>query len=161
MPKPKRRRFFIQDLNRKEWFQEDSVNRGIWYWTLKEFRRGPYLIKHRYATMATRGETPTLMKMAYTDTGFYIGETGWAYRCWKNRGITLFEPRVRKSLPGSICSVGYNPRKKKWYGWSHRAIAGFRKGQRKKLKNMPFEGKRTFIVKDPRAVAAAFAREVA
>ena len=27
---------------------------------------------------------------------------------------------------GQIKTVGYSPAKKKWYGWSHRAVAGFK-----------------------------------
>lgn len=26
---------------------------------------------------------------------------------------------------GQVKTVGYSPGKKKWYGWSHRAISGF------------------------------------
>lgn len=40
----------------------------------------------------------------------------------KKYGITQREKRTPTS---QVCSIGYSERKKKWYGWSHRAIAGF------------------------------------
>jgi hypothetical protein len=52
--------------------------------------------------------------------GSYITLTGLenSVRYLMNRGIT-------KELTHG---VGYSPRKKKWYGWSHRAIYGFKIG---------------------------------
>ena len=38
-----------------------------------------------------------------------------------NSGITEFDT----TLEGSTVGVGFNPKKKKWYGWSHRALYGF------------------------------------
>ena len=40
----------------------------------------------------------------------------------EKKGITKFE----KTKPSdSICSIGFNEKENKWYGWSHRAICGF------------------------------------
>lgn len=36
------------------------------------------------------------------------------------------------SPDGTIKTVGYSPTKGKWYGWSHRAIAGFKSKDRAK-----------------------------
>lgn len=40
----------------------------------------------------------------------------------KKYGITHREKRLATS---QVCSIGYSPRRKKFFGWSHRAIAGF------------------------------------
>lgn len=39
------------------------------------------------------------------------------------RGIT--EQLQASSKCGRVVSIGYNPKQKKWYGWSHRALYGF------------------------------------
>jgi len=66
-------------------------------------------------------EEPLEIKVAYTPDGDYIGDSKWAYRLCKVRGI---KPEKLKS-EHSICSVGFCDREQKWYGWSHRAIYGF------------------------------------
>lgn len=35
-----------------------------------------------------------------------------------------------KSRKSKACSIGFNPTEKKWYGFSHRAICGFKIGDR-------------------------------
>ncbi len=66
-------------------------------------------------------DEPTEMKSAYTPTGDYIGDTKWAYRLCKIRGI-----KPEKSKPAhAVCSIGFCENEQKWYGWSHRAIYGF------------------------------------
>jgi hypothetical protein len=62
------------------------------------------------------------MYTAQTPDGHYIGEPQFAEELFLKYGITRFELRVPTS---SVCSVGFNPKTKKWYGWSHRAIKGF------------------------------------
>jgi len=67
-------------------------------------------------------DTWTLVeRQAYTPSGEYIGDSKTAYFLCKTKGII---PRL-SSPDHCVCSVGYNPVQKKWYGWSHRAIAGF------------------------------------
>lgn len=72
------------------------------------------------------GETPVIMKSAYTSDGHYIGNSVDAYRLIVSRGIA---PELRPSpdgeCHGSVCSIGFNEAEQKWYGWSHRAIFGF------------------------------------
>ena len=65
-------------------------------------------------------EEPTRMKAAYTPSGEYIGDVKFA-RFLVKRGII---PQINKP-DHNVCSIGYCPSEKKWYGWSHRAIAGF------------------------------------
>lgn len=39
------------------------------------------------------------------------------------------EPRLRTKT-STICSIGFSSTEQKWYGWSHRAMVGFGKGDR-------------------------------
>lgn len=66
-------------------------------------------------------DEPTEMKIAYTPDGDYIGDTKWAYRLCKLRGI---KPE-KLSPEHCVCSIGFCDKEQKWYGWSHRAIYGF------------------------------------
>lgn len=66
-------------------------------------------------------------KTAYSKSGDYIGHPRWAYRAVHRYGIHHFE----KTAPDHcVCSIGYSPVYRKWYGWSHRAIFGFKPGSR-------------------------------
>ena len=61
------------------------------------------------------------MKSAYTPTGDYIGNSKDGYRKCKKRGI-----RPEKASPDhNVCSIGFCEERKKWAGWSHRAICYF------------------------------------
>jgi hypothetical protein len=66
-------------------------------------------------------EKPTEMKAAYTPDGDYIGDSKWAYRLCKLRGV---KPE-KASKDDCVCSIGFCESEQKWYGWSHRAIYGF------------------------------------
>jgi hypothetical protein len=58
---------------------------------------------------------------AFSLAGVYIGEPGDAYHLCVRLGIKP-EPRTRNS---AVCTVGYSRRKRRWFGWSHRAIGRF------------------------------------
>ena len=66
------------------------------------------------------------MEIAYSKNGGYIGEQATAEFLVK-KGIQLFEYRKEDS---KICSIGYMPKEKQWAGWSHRAIATFKVGDK-------------------------------
>ena len=66
------------------------------------------------------------MKSAYSKSGVYIGDSKTANRLVKKYGITHFEARSGSQ----VCSVGYSSSHRKWYGWSHRAIFGFKPGSK-------------------------------
>lgn len=51
----------------------------------------------------------------------YVGNLRTAYYLYVQRGIA---PELRTQT-SKVCSIGYCKREGKWYGWSHRAIAGF------------------------------------
>ena len=66
------------------------------------------------------------MTMAYTPEGHWIGEPKLAQRLCKDKGI---KPELADDS-NNICSIGYCEKDKKWYGWSHRAIFGFKVGDK-------------------------------
>lgn len=64
------------------------------------------------------------MECAYTPNGDYIGDPRTAHRLVVSRGI-----QPQKNNPAHcVCSIGYSSKDGKWYGWSHRAIYGFKVG---------------------------------
>lgn len=65
----------------------------------------------------------TEMVSAYTPNGDYIGDPKTA-RMLAKRGIV---PQLR-TRNSNVCSIGYCARERKWYGWSHRGMFGFRIG---------------------------------
>lgn len=70
-----------------------------------------------------KGRPKMDMPKAVSKDGHFIGSPSDAKMLWKKFGITVFELRTSKS---KVCSVGYNPTKKLWYGWSHRGISSFK-----------------------------------
>ena len=71
---------------------------------------------------AGKGKT-IIMTSAYNSNGDYIGDSKWAYRLYK-RGII---PELSETN-NHVCSIGFCEKEKKWYGWSHRAMYGFKIG---------------------------------
>jgi len=63
-------------------------------------------------------------KNAYTPNGDWIGSPEDAHRLVAVRGI---QPMIAK-ICHCVCSIGYSVKDGKWYGWSHRAIYGFKVG---------------------------------
>ncbi len=105
------------------------------------------------------------MESAYTLNGDYLGDPKFAKSICAKRGII-----PEKAEPDhNICSIGFNPKEQKWYGWSHRAIYGFGVGSTVKegsviagLEPNPefpigYEAK---SLDDAKRMAKAFAREV-
>jgi len=89
----------------------------------------------------------------------------------KKYGIEVFE----KPHPGSqIKHIGLNPTTNTWYGWSHRAIAGFKVGDTVKKGDVIADGNAAYLrggrrfpvgftaksLQDARDMAATFADEV-
>ncbi len=68
------------------------------------------------------------MSTAYTLDGQYIGDPKTARMLVQRFGIA---PELRKRT-NTVCSIGFSRTRKKWYGWSHRAIFGFKVGSRVK-----------------------------
>ena len=70
------------------------------------------------------GNDPLEWTMAYTPNGEYIGSSRDAHRLVAKRGI---QP-IKTHSNHCVCSIGYSVKDGKWYGWSHRAIYGFKPG---------------------------------
>ena len=74
---------------------------------------------------------PITVKSAYTADGLYLGDDEWAHQLYNRFGITKPETRPVHVCEGDdppeklCCSNGFNEQEQKWYGWSHRALAGF------------------------------------
>jgi hypothetical protein len=68
------------------------------------------------------------MVNCYSDkNGVWIGDARMARFICKKMGILVVEKARRTH---SVASIGWNQDKKKWYGWSHRGICGFGKGDK-------------------------------
>lgn len=94
---------------------------------IKEIKRSCYRIITERIPKGYYGN-PKEMNITYAVDlkGDYLGDTKMAYRLVNKRGISVFEKTNPKNC---VCSIGYNLHKKLWYGWSHRAIHGFKKKQ--------------------------------
>lgn len=67
---------------------------------------------------------PMEWTMAYNPRGEYIGSPIDAFRLVVKRGI-----QPEKAKPEDcVCCIGFSIKDGKWYGWSHRAIYGFKIG---------------------------------
>ena len=54
--------------------------------------------------------------------GGYIGTPENAWKYIKELGLSL----IQKANPkNNVCSIGFNEKEQKWYGWSHRALGAF------------------------------------
>lgn len=85
-----------------------------------------YILRREIVDMETKGCEPMEWVMAYTPRGDYIGNSKDAYRLCVKRGI---QPDSRTPT-STICSIGFSVKDGKWYGWSHRAIFGFKIGSK-------------------------------
>lgn len=70
-------------------------------------------------------EPPMEMTSAYTKSGDYIGEPDRAAYL-ASEGIA---PELRTPT-SNVCTIGYSALTQRWYGWSHRAMAGFAVGDK-------------------------------
>lgn len=77
-----------------------------------------------YSNADFGGEGTITMEMAYTPSGDFIGDPRMAKALVEKWGIA-----PEKSDPShSICSIGWAEESQKYFGWSHRAIYGFKIG---------------------------------
>lgn len=72
------------------------------------------------------GDSPIRMKAAYNYDGHYIGDSKTAHFLCAKLGI---KPELIDKNH-IVCLIGYSEKKKKYYGWSHRAIVGFKIGNK-------------------------------
>lgn len=78
-----------------------------------------------------------IMLSCYTPEGYYLGGIDDAMRYYGSWGLTDVQPvKVAAGVEcafdaiarKSACAVGYDPEKKAWVGWSHRAACVFKIG---------------------------------
>ncbi len=93
--------------------------------------------------------------------GSYIGEKNTMKNLLKI-GVT---EKIQSRIGASISVIGFNPTKKKWYGWSHRAILGFGIGdksfQEPKTDSIPYKnGPKITTLAEAKKSALAFSNSV-
>lgn len=138
--------------------------KGIDTKILKEIPHDNYLERIENWQLAGQNDPPTKMRNAYNHQGQYIGDLDTAKVLCEKFGIIpeVIDPEHQ------VCSIGYSPKYNKWYGWSHRAITGFKIGDKIFETNFgddntPFinHGTKTIkSMKDARLAAARFAKSV-
>lgn len=120
--------------------------------------RAGYILRTERVTLG--GTDPVVMTSAYTPEGHYIGDAKSARFLVVQRGI---RPQLRTAM-SQVCSIGYNPWERKWYGWSHRAIYGFKVGSKAKKGDCHAEtlpvGFTAKTIADAKRMAEAFAESV-
>jgi hypothetical protein len=80
-----------------------------------------YVIKKEM--VSPPGSKPFEMTSAYAHTGCYLGPPEEADRLFDK--IDVDPNSLDGSHSNNVCTLGFCPSEKKWYGWSHRAINGF------------------------------------
>lgn len=89
--------------------------------SIRRYKAG-YEVRTSISDFGGKGEFE--VKMAYTSSGDYIGSSKTAYRLCNKRGIA-----PEKISPyHNVCSIGWCQKEGKWYGWSYRAMYGFKVG---------------------------------
>lgn len=122
----------IQSLNESNGIDKTFVSE-------KDVPEYGYVIKKEIWKIHNDKSDPgTEIESAYTLDGKYLGDLKMAKFLTEKKGITKFELRTKNS---NVCSIGFNEKENKWYGWSHRAICGFGIGD--KLFDQDFGDDRT------------------
>lgn len=107
------------------------------------FKAG-YVLRKELIESPCKDEPPMEWTMAYSLDGDYIGSSKDAHRLCIKRGI-----RPQTIGPShTVCSIGFSFNDGKWYGWSHRAIFGFKIGSTCKKADCHYQpsNKREFLV---------------
>jgi hypothetical protein len=108
----------------------EADDHGLFWKKTLRIRKWPSLgieVRTELCRMANNDpdEKPFEMKTAYTlDSGDYVGNPKIMIKFIRKYGI---RPEVADS-DDSVCSIGFSNRNKQWYGWSHRAVSGFKPG---------------------------------
>lgn len=100
----------------REKFPERNV---ISIWQSKKYN---YFVVKELMSGEEFGCDPWEIESAYDENFLYLSTMKTALRLTKKYGITEFG---KASETDNIASIGFNPVKQTWYGWSHRAIFGF------------------------------------
>ena len=92
------------------------------YWTKRPIRWVPRFISERGDDFPRTGRN-RLSTWLRWHAWFHVPSRS------RQPGLTSFQLRTPES---NVCSVGFSERDQKWYGWSHRARAGFGIGDKVK-----------------------------
>ncbi len=107
---------------------DDVADRSVGPTTMKVLRvrryRAGYEVRTERHDGTVWGCDPFEVRSAYTPNGDYMGDPKTAFYLCRKRGIIP----ERRETHSSICSIGFSHKDGKWYGWSHRAIYGFKPG---------------------------------
>jgi len=71
----------------------------------------------------SEGEEPIVLVSIYSPKGDYIGDRDTVKMLISKYKIRHFE--AHEGSTSRVVAMGYSPTAMRWYGWSHRAIAGF------------------------------------
>lgn len=120
-----------------------------------------HLIKRKFMKY---GDRKVDMDFAESPEGLYIGRPEDADNLVNKHGITKF---ICIYPTGNVASVGYSDKDGKWYGWSHRAIYGFKAGDEIKQDTIGYDNSRgkgkPYKLKDEadaKAMAIRFSNDV-
>jgi hypothetical protein len=95
---------------------------------LKVIKKPGYEIRHELIDGKEFGGGDVVLHSAYTPNGDYVGDPKMARLLVAKKGIA-----PEKADPKhDVCSIGYSEKDGKYYGWSHRAICGFKIGDKVK-----------------------------
>lgn len=107
----------------------------------------------------------TEIRSAYNAKNDYIGDPKIARRL----ALMGIVPELRDPKTSKTCSIGFCEREQRWYGWSHRAMAGFGVGDKLFVSRFPNgdkikpqkHGHRTIkTLGDAKLAAKRYARDV-
>lgn len=104
-------------------------------WTRK-YKAG-YELRRGVVDNSDLGSPDFEMTYAFNPNGDSIGRPKTAHFLCSKLGIAP----VKAKESHCVCSIGYSKKSRKWYGWSHRAIFGFKPGSKTKLGSCGFNPK--------------------
>jgi len=129
---------------------------------IKEILREDYDYIIRVEEIEREGMPKVIIKSGYTLDGKHIGDLKMTKFICEKLGIK--KPEYKRS-DSTICSIGFSEKDQKWYGWSHRAIFGFKigdvvkKGDCTASSGLPI-GFKARTLEDCKRMAIAFADSV-
>lgn len=123
--------------------------------------KGLYVVNTEVWQLAFSPDDPVTIRAAYNPSGHYIGDAKLARHLCDKLGIA---PEVANPNHHKVCSIGYSKKDGKWYGWSHRALYGFKIGDTVKKGDCAYTPSRgewaAQTVDDARQMAMDFAASV-